>query len=53
MPGYSVPRINLVDIGISLWQEVHDLASANSSVSKEAAQRLAELHKEAGVRVEE
>ncbi len=48
MPGYSVPRINLVDIGISLWQEVHDLASANSSVSKEAAQRLAELHKEAG-----
>lgn len=48
MPGYSVPRINLVMIGISLWQEVHDLAVPGSPVQEEATVRLAALHKEAG-----
>jgi hypothetical protein len=48
MPVYTVSRINLVDIGISLQQEVHDLASANISVNEEASHRLAELHKGAG-----
>ncbi len=47
-PGYPVPRINLLLIGISLWQEVHDLAPAGSAVSIEAANRLAALHREAG-----
>lgn len=48
MPGYSVPRINLLLIGIDLWQEIHDLAPAGSAISQEAATRLAALHKEAG-----
>jgi hypothetical protein len=48
MPGYSVPRINLLRIGIDLWQEVHDLAPPKSAVSEEAAVRLAALHREAG-----
>ena len=48
LPGYTVPRINLVLIGISLWQEVHDLAPPQSAVSEEAAKRLAALHREAG-----
>jgi hypothetical protein len=48
MPGYSVPRINLLLIGIDLWQEIHDLAPAGSAISKEAETRLAALHKEAG-----
>lgn len=48
MPGYSVPRINLLLIGIDLWQEVHALAPPKSSVSQEATLRLAALHKEAG-----
>jgi hypothetical protein len=48
MPGYSVPRINLLRIGIDLWQEIHDLAPAGSTISKEAVTRLAALHKEAG-----
>jgi hypothetical protein len=47
-PGYPVPRINLVLIGISLWQEVHDLATTEASIKQEAATRLAALHREAG-----
>jgi hypothetical protein len=47
-PDYPVPRINLVMIAIALWQEVHDLAPANSPISKEAAVRLEVLHKQAG-----
>ena len=48
MPGYSVPRINLVLIGIDLWQDVYNLAAAKSPASEEASTRLAALHKEAG-----
>ncbi|HEV3116972.1 MAG TPA: hypothetical protein VGY58_07975 [Gemmataceae bacterium] len=47
-PGYSVPRINLLTIAIALWQEVHDLAPANSPIATEASARLAALRKEAG-----
>jgi hypothetical protein len=47
-PGYPVPRINLLVIGITLWQEISELAPANSPVSKEAKSRLAALHREAG-----
>jgi hypothetical protein len=47
-PGYPVPRINLLCIGISLWQEIGELAPANSPVFKEAESRLAALHREAG-----
>jgi hypothetical protein len=47
-PGYPVPRINLLLIGISLWAEIHELAPAGSAASIEAANRLAALHREAG-----
>lgn len=48
MPGYTVPRINLLLIGIDLWQEILELAPTSSPVKHEAATRLAALHKEAG-----
>jgi hypothetical protein len=46
--GYTVPRINLVRIGLELWQDVYDLAPAGSAVRQEATGRLAALHREAG-----
>jgi acetyl esterase/lipase len=47
-PGYTVPRINLVRIGIELWQEVSQLAEPNTPVAEEARTRLAALQLEAG-----
>jgi hypothetical protein len=47
-PGYPVPRINLVCIAVALWQEVHDLAPANSSLRQEASARLTALQKQGG-----
>jgi predicted esterase len=45
-PDYPVPRINLLQIAVALWQEIHDLAPANSAIAREASARLAELHRE-------
>jgi hypothetical protein len=47
-PGYPVPRINLVRIGIALWGEVHELAATDSPMRQEAAARLAALRKAGG-----
>jgi hypothetical protein len=47
-PNYPVPHINLVMIAIALWQEIHDLAPANSPASQEASGRLGVLRKQAG-----
>jgi predicted esterase len=44
-PGYPVPHSNLVRIALALWQEVHDLAPADSPISQEASARLAVLRK--------
>jgi hypothetical protein len=47
-PGYPVPRINLVKIGVALWGEIHELAPAKSPLREEAAVRLAALRGEGG-----
>jgi hypothetical protein len=47
-PNFPVPRINLLVIAIDLWQEIHDLAPADSAIAREASNRLTELHREAG-----
>jgi predicted esterase len=47
-PNYPVPRINLLQIAFALWQEVHDLAPADSSIAQEAGARLAVLHQQTG-----
>jgi hypothetical protein len=47
-PNYPVPRINLLEIAIALWQEIHDLVPAKSPIIGEANARLAVLHQQAG-----
>lgn len=44
--GYPVPRSNLVQIGLRLWEEIRDLSPPGSPVAAEAADRLGALKKE-------
>jgi hypothetical protein len=47
-PGYSVPRSNLVNIGVSLWQDIQELSTPDSPTAKEAAARIADLQRQLG-----
>jgi pimeloyl-ACP methyl ester carboxylesterase len=47
-PNYPVPRANLLNIAVALWQDIKSYAPPNDAVANEAAARLAELHKALG-----
>jgi hypothetical protein len=47
-PNYPVPRANLLNIAVALWQDIKTLAPPDTPVANEATARLAALHKALG-----
>jgi len=45
---YPIPRSNLFPIAVWLWTDILNLSPKDSPVSKEASNRLAQLHRQGG-----